>query len=214
LYYQKKNIDYFAHISVREPQGKKTLAQVTEHPISICIDPTLMIPSEEWERLAAKPIVKGKYIFFYSYNYGDDTLNRLVKEASSKLDLPVYVINASRWIQKDIKTYGFNLAAQGGPIAFLSLMKYADFVFVQSLHGSIFASIFKKNFWFLSNRETDALDQRSENILSLLNARNRTIRPNNFEFIDLRNSKDYSHNSELDTAKDESMRYLKECYGL
>ena len=201
------SIDKFSAISTREPQGQKIIQTLTKKNIDVCIDPTLIVPEKEWDRIADKPLVNGDYIFFYSYNYKDEVLNTIVREASKKLSLPVYVINASRWI--DSETKDFNLPNQGGPKAFLSLMKYAKYVFVQSLHGAIFASIFKRHFWFLSNRDQDILDQRSENILSLINARNRVLRPNIFEKINLEEKIDYKENDKLNKEREKSIIFLQ-----
>lgn len=200
-------IENFTAISIREPQGKEIIQTLTRKNIETCIDPTLIVPQDEWNRIANKPLISGDYIFFYSYNYKDEILNKIVQEASKKLSLPVYVINASRWIDTEIN--GFHLPAQGGPLAFLSLMRFAKYVFVQSLHGAIFASIFKRNFWFLSNREQDILDQRSQNILSLLNARHRVLRPNTFENVNLKEEMSYNENKKLNDERQKSINFLQ-----
>lgn len=200
-------INNFSAISTREPQGQKIIQALSKKNIEVCIDPTLIVPEEEWNRIADKPLIKGDYIFFYSYNYKDEVLNTIVRKASKKLSLPVYVINASRWIDTEIKD--FHLPNQGGPKAFLSLMKYAKYVFVQSLHGAIFASIFKRHFWFLSNRDQDILDQRSENILSLINARDRVLRPNIFDNINLKEKINYKENDNLNNEREKSIIFLQ-----
>lgn len=205
----KLQINQFQNISVREPQGKGVLQKLIDNNVRVDVDPTLLVPEEKWIDLAGESIVNGEYIFYYSYNYGDEDLNILVQKAAKKLNLQVYVINASRWVAKNPRKYDFHLAPQEGPLAFLSLMKHAKFVFVQSLHGSIFAYIFKSNFWFLNNRENDVLDQRSENILNLLGKRDRTIRPNSFEGIDLSKPCVYGENHKLHAEKMKSLEYLK-----
>lgn len=203
-----KHIECFENISVREPQGKAILQQIVDRQINVHIDPTLLVEPEDWANLAGERIVKQEYIFYYSYNYADDTLNKLVQRASDQLHLPVYVINASRWVNKSEKKYGFKLCKQAGPLAFLSLMKHAKYVFVQSLHGAIFAYVFKTDFWFLNNRETDIIDQRSENILTLLGKRNRTIRPNTFEETILTTPCVYDDNAPLQEKRLEAIKYL------
>lgn len=205
----KLQINQFQNISVREPQGKGVLQKFIDNNVRVDVDPTLLVPEEKWIDLAGESIVNGEYIFYYSYNYGDEDLNILVQKAAKKLNLQVYVINASRWVAKNPRKYDFHLAPQEGPLAFLSLMKHAKLVFVQSLHGSIFAYIFKSNFWFLNNRENDVLDQRSENILNLLGKRDRTIRPNSFEGIDLSKPCVYGENHKLHAEKMKSLEYLK-----
>lgn len=206
----KMQINQFQNISVREPQGKSVLQKLIDNNVRVDVDPTLLVSEEKWDELAGERIVNGEYIYYYSYNYGDEALNILVQKAAKKLNLQVYVINASRWVAKNPRKYDFHLAPKEGPLAFLSLMKYAKFVFVQSLHGSIFAYIFKSNFWFLNNRENDVLDQRSENILNLLGKRDRTIRPNSFDSVDFSKPCVYEENHKLQAEKMNSLEYLKQ----
>lgn len=204
-------IEDFSCVSVREPKGKSMLEAVADKPVSLCIDPTLLIERRVWNDLASERMIKEDYIFFYSYNYGDNQLNALVQKCAERHHLPVYVINASRWIGKSPSDFNFRLCHQGGPMAFLNLMRHARFTFAQSLHGSIFATIFRTNFWFLSNRETDELDPRSENILSLLGVRDRVLRPNNLETTDISKEPNYlSFNLVLDEARASSVAYLKQ----
>lgn len=204
-------IQEFKYVSTREPKGMSMLKSFVEKPVSLCIDPTLLIDRKVWDNLAGERLLKENYIFFYSYNYGDDQLNLLVQKCSERLNLPVYVINASRWISKSPVDFRFKLYEQGGPQAFLNLMRYASYTFAQSLHGSIFATVFRTKFWFLSNRESDELDPRSENILSLLGVRDRVLRPNNYESIDISIDLDYPvSNHMLNGARISSIAYLKQ----
>ncbi|WP_455674258.1 polysaccharide pyruvyl transferase family protein [Phocaeicola sp.] len=205
----KDAIQSFDKVSIRETQGKQILSTFCNKEIEVCIDPTLIIPTEEWEHLGGERLVKEDYIFYYSYNYADTVLCSLVQSCARTLHLPVYVINASRWIHHQPSRYGFHLTEQGGPMAFLSLMKHAKYVFVQSLHGAIFASIFQRNYWFLNNRDTDVIDLRSENILELLGTRKRVLRPNNFETVDLTALCTYSKNELLDQEREKSIAYLQ-----
>lgn len=208
LKYQKA-IEDFSYVSVREPQGKRILDSFCNRKIEVCIDPTLLIPETEWNRLGEKRIVKEDYIFYYSYNYADKILCKLVQNCAKKIGLPVYVINASRWIYHLTDEYDFRFAPMDGPQAFLSLMKYAKYVFVQSLHGAIFASIFRTNYWFLNNRETDIMDLRSENILSLLGTRHRVLRPNNYKDFNIQKPCEYPVNNFLEQERVHSLDYLR-----
>ena len=135
-------------------------------------------------------------------------------DCAKRLRLPVYVINASRWIKQRPSEYGFRLCQKGGPLAFLSLMRHARYTFAQSLHGTIFATIFKTDFWFLNGREQDVLDQRSENILSLLNVRHRVIRPDNVMSVDLAEPLAYHENEQLRKLKTASVDYLRKALAL
>lgn len=103
----KQQINQFQSISVREPQGKMVLQRLINKNVRVDVDPTLLVPEEMWAELAGERIVNGEYIYYYSYNYGDEALNILVQKAAKKLNLQVYVINASRWVKRNPKNMAF-----------------------------------------------------------------------------------------------------------
>jgi hypothetical protein len=55
-------------------------------------------------------------------------------------------------------------------------MKYAEFAFVQSFHGVIFAYMMGRDFCLLDNRPVGAMDNRLAAILKLLNVEDRVAR--------------------------------------
>lgn len=207
----KDIIESFESISIREKQGKDTLTKFVAKDITVCADPTLIIPRERWYEITEERLIKQEYIFYYSFNYGSDDLNNVVKKASEYYGLPVYVINASKWINKHPKHYNFNLYKKGGPEIFLNLMRYSKYAFVESLHGTIFAYIFRRNFWFLNSRKNDELDHRSEFILNSMNLRNRTVRPNNIDKVSLDLEINYERlNSKMNSWIDSSNEFLRD----
>lgn len=181
-------------ISVREESGQQYLDRVFGVDIPVVADPTLMLDQEDWEKIVPKRKVKEKYIFYYSYGYKNQELNMLVKKAADRLDLPVYVINASLWNHTKAGTWNFKLHQDGGPLSYLSLMKHAEYVFVESFHGCIFAFIFKRNFWFLNNHTDGKVEARIWSLLEKFSLLERILHKNNFETIDLKKPIDYSVN--------------------
>ena len=172
------------------------------------LDPTLLLSREEWNEIVDAPMVEGKYIFFYSWAYRDEEINKIISEYAKKVDLDVYVINASKWIAKDPQKYGFKLFPMSGPETFLNLMKYADKVFVQSFHGVIFANIFKKNFYFMDEHRDNTLDPRLDSILTILDKKDRVAR--NAKDIGQFEAIDYSRENKLfDKLKTISEAFLE-----
>lgn len=159
--------DFYA-ISVREETGRKTIQALTDKEVKITIDPTLLLNIDQWNEITGKRMIDKPYIFFYSWSYPDEDMNRIVQKFAKDKDLDVYVINASRWYKYRPDTFDFILYKESGPIVFLNLMKYAEYVFVQSFHGTVFANIFHKRFFFLSERGKDDVDFRSKNLIDLL----------------------------------------------
>ena len=62
--------------------------------------------------------------------------------------------------------YGFKLAPQFGPKAFLNLIKYSELVLTTSFHGTALSVAMEKKFWFV---KTPMLNPRDDRATSLLN---------------------------------------------
>lgn len=178
--YNKKQLesimDSYHAISVREQTGKIQIENVSHKNVTVCLDPTLILKKDDWNRIVGAPICNESYIFYYSYAYSDKKLNRIVQQYAEKNGKKVIVINASKWYRQRVNEYGFELCEDGGPQAFLNLMKYADKVFVQSFHGVIFSYIYEKDFFFLDDHTDLSLEPRIESILSLLDMKSRVVR--------------------------------------
>lgn len=166
----------FSAVSTREQVGVECVKEVAGLDIPIVPDPTLLMTPAQWQAIPGAPLVKEPYIFFYSWAYEDEELNRVVQRYAEKRGLAVYVIDAFKWPRLKPKDFGFRMAPSGGPQTFLNLMKYADFAFVQSFHGVIFAHMMERNFYLLDNRPVDAMDNRLASILRLLHAEDRVAR--------------------------------------
>ena len=163
-------------VSTREQVGVDSVKEVAGLDIPIVPDPTLLISPSQWQAIPGEPLVKEPYIFYYSWAYEDDALNRVVQRYAEKRGLKVYVIDAFKWPRLKPRDYGFEMAPSGGPQTFLNLMKYADFAFVQSFHGVIFAYMMGRDFYLLDNRPVGEMDNRLASILRLLNTQDRVAR--------------------------------------
>lgn len=199
----------FYRISVREQSGKTTLENITKHKIQLTADPTLLLTKAEWDSVAGAPLVEGPYIFFYSWAYPDEQMNRIVQQFSRETKLDVYVINSSRWYKYRPEQFNFILYKESGPSVFLNLMKYARYVFVQSFHGAVFANIFQKRFFFLNENCDGRVDFRSDSLFKLLQEEKQVVH----EYADLQAalSADLTFTSSgLDQLVQTSLDFLKE----
>lgn len=168
--------DRYAAVSVREGSAARKFKEELNKDVEICLDPTLLLHKDQWRKLIDKNgIPKERFIFYYSYDYADDAKNQMVQRASSETGLPVYVINASRWIDGRERKYGFHIFEQAGPLAFLALMDGCTYALVESFHGVAFAYIFQKEFWFLGRKVR--LDDRIKDLLEIIDKRDRVLYP-------------------------------------
>lgn len=198
----------FEYISTREREGKEALSSLFDKEISVCADPTLILDKSKWDKLAGEKIINEHYIFYYSWSYSDEKMNKIVQDFAQKKGLKVYVINSSKWYRFRPKHFNFTLYSETGPVVFLNLMKYADFVFVQSFHGIVFANIFHKRYFFLNENQGDNPDLRSYNFICMLNHETQII--TDYEDIDSALQSPLSFSSyKLDNLISYSKNFLK-----
>lgn len=202
----------FDALSTREQTGQKAVEAVTGIQVPILPDPTLLISPQQWQSIPAEPLVKEPYVFFYSWAYEDADMNRIVRQYAEERGLKVYVIDAFKWLRHKPQDFGFTMCPSGGPQTFLNLMKYAEFAFVQSFHGVIFAHMMEKDFYLLDNRPVGSMDHRLASILRLLNHEDRVARC----YGDIRpDHVDYSTEPPLLTrAKEQGFAYLDSALGI
>ena len=200
----------FSAISVREKSAQKWIQELTDKKVQITADPTLLLSRSYFDRLLPdKKIVEGNFIFYYSFGY-NHCINKIVKELSDKTGLPVYVMNAEYWGRKHLFTYGFKLSKHSGPDVFLRLMKDAKIVVTTSLHGSIFASKYKKCFWYIKGADHDPNDDRSTSLLSQLGLSNRFVDREELMSRDPYEKIDYDSTENLvNELVEESITFLK-----
>ena len=161
-----KLVNDFFMLSVREKNAQLLLQTITDKPVELLLDPTLLLPKSDWEAFAGdEPLIKGKYIFYYAFTYADNP-NRIVKKLSEKYNMPVYIVDANAWAMRRMFMDGFKLAPQFGPKAFLNLIKYSELVLTTSFHGTALSVAMEKRFWFI---KTPMLNPRDDRAITLLN---------------------------------------------
>jgi hypothetical protein len=170
-------LKHFNALSARENCCKDSVEELTGRKTELVLDPTLLLTQQEWQSSIEERVVPEAYIFYYSWAYNSDTINRKVAEFAKKNNLPVYVINQFKWTKHRPSEYGFTMCKNAGPQTFLSLMKYARYAMVQSFHGVIFAYQMDKEFFFLDDQPEEQMDVRLKQILSLLGKMNQVLRP-------------------------------------
>lgn len=156
--YLKDNLESFKAISVREDVGKQIVESVTNKKnIKVLIDPTMLLTSEDWEKVAKKPeqLKTDKYILNYFLGNLSDSrkeeIDRIAKENNCE------IINI---LDKNGPFY------HTGPSEFLYLEKNAFLICTDSFHSSIFAILFKRPF-IVFNKE-DKMTNMNSRIETLL----------------------------------------------
>lgn len=126
-------------VSLRE--YNKEAVDAIGRDVHICLDPTLLLDSEDYAGYESGQKEEKPYIFVYGF---EDT--NAIQEAISSMckTLKCRVINGS---PHRIKLSGNvkNIHAYG-PDRFLSFIRYAECVVTNSFHGTAFSIIYKKRF--------------------------------------------------------------------
>ncbi len=126
-------LSHFHTISLREEKYIDQLEKVNPN-IRIDVDPTMLLKEEEWKSFIRKPLVSKKYVFVYLVG---EQINLLKKaDEYAKKNGCIVITNK--------KSFEFFLHCS--PIDFLNWIYFADCVFTNSFHGTVFSIVFHKKF--------------------------------------------------------------------
>lgn len=137
----KKYLAGFDAVSAREQETADYVQTLTGGDIPVLLDPTFLVPRSEWEKIISpKPIINGKYIFYYSPRYQSEDL-KIARKLSKQLKLPVVtsIVHSSKFV---VLYPDFKKAVASGPAEFLNLCKNATLLCGDSYHLLVFALIF------------------------------------------------------------------------
>jgi hypothetical protein len=171
--YRKYLVD-FDMLSVREPNGKIWLEELTGREVPIIADPTLLLTKEEWCSRFELPEIKGDFIFNYAFFHNRPEANSAIQKISEETRLPVYILDTKSWAYYKLDKYGIRRTEHAGPITFIAMMNQANMVLTQSFHGTLFSALFHKQFWSYRAPATKRIDDdRATAILDQLGLRDR-----------------------------------------
>lgn len=161
----KENLKEFDNLSCREEQGSELLRNIIGKEVVTLVDPTLMLSSEDWDKVSCKPKFHDdnkKYMLLYFLGDLNEEYKNIVNEIKAKNNLEIINI-----LDKKSKYYSC------GPSEFLYMIKNASFVLTDSFHGSVFSYIYNKPFRILQ-RQGDGgyMNSRLINLMNKLNLDN------------------------------------------
>ena len=152
-----KNVDA---ISVRE----KNMADYLHNlglEVNVCVDPTILVKESVFSELAYDPI-DSNYILVYALKDRAKTIN-WAKKIQKKTNMDIVVLGGNI---SGKTNYGNGVKVVQGlsPLQFLGYFKKADFVVNASFHGTVFSTIFRKNFYSLQLSNSGRYEQYLRNI--------------------------------------------------
>ena len=177
----KRLLHKYEFISVREDSGVKIIKEFGRNDAVQCLDPTLLLTKEEWDRYVDKHDKQTNYILTYNLHH-DKRIDRYAEELSGKYHLPVWNISYN-W--HDVVRKG-HLCWCPSVERFLWLIKNARYVIADSFHATVFSIIFERSFVTIT---PDIASSRISSILHTL-------------ALDERNLTAFSDTSMIDTPID------------
>lgn len=202
----------FQNIGVREDSLGQLVKSVVGTECATVLDPTLLIDSKEWLKIANESIVpKEKYVFCYFLGESIWQRNLVKKYAEQNglriVDLP-YIVKTCRAcdsIINDISLYNV------GPKEMIGLISSAECVFTDSFHATAFSVNFEKEFYVFNRNDEKgefSMNSRIVDFLADFKLSNRHITNQSCEIR--REKIDYSIcKRELKEKRSASMKWLE-----
>lgn len=168
--YEKKAEEAFKHIdniSVREDAGKRIIEGLIKvDDVQVLIDPTMMLTSDEWDKVSRKPInLKEEKKYILNYFLGELSVNRKKEIERIARENNCEIINI---LDRKSPFY------QTGPSEFLYLEKHAFLICTDSFHSCVFAMLYNRPFIIFDREENlISMNSRIDTLLSKFNLKNR-----------------------------------------
>lgn len=199
-----KLISLFTYLSVREKSGINLIKEHYGSDLNISwdLDPTLLIPKENYCKIAGeKSDSENRRLFTYILdpNYMTEILTRKISEYTGH---DIYKFNT-----KAENGMGAKLKDRVAPSveSWLAGFRDADFIVTDSFHGTVFSIIFNKPFVVYVNYERGA--ERFISLLSIFNLQYRMVTCFNDSLIKILNTSiEWNNiNARINTLRDNTI---------
>ena len=163
----KKSLESFDNISVREKEAVKIIQECSEQNVAWVLDPTMLLKCEDWDEICTDRIIDSKYLFCYFL--GDDIrIRKLAKFYSEEHGLKIVCLpHLHSKLEKSDIGFGDYQLYDISPADFVSLVKYAEIVFTDSFHASVFSGIYKKEFIVFNRISAKSMSTRINSLCEL-----------------------------------------------
>lgn len=170
----KKYIEAIPDVSVREYAGQKLILELTGRAVPVVLDPTLLIPREEWDLIKKVNSCNEEYIVCYFLNTPTAETQQKLLRFIKKSGKTVIALNSRL---EHIENEATVLYPDCGPQEFIGYISNAECVLTDSYHGMLFSIIYHRRFWSIA-REYGEFDQSSRqlSVLGMLGLNERYCR--------------------------------------
>ena len=186
-------------LSMREESGVEYLRNKgfeCEH----VLDPTLLLDVDEYDKICDAPIMNEPYVLMFSWNCAKEVIE-VAKAAAKKLNCKlINIVAPPRALFS-----GVERKLDVGPKQFLSLVKNAEFVVTNSFHGTVFSSIYGKQF---ASVISGKIDKRRQSLMHQLGLENNLIKPEDFDLNKIAKTDFSNVHQNIQNVRKTSLDYL------
>lgn len=163
----KEKIEDIRAISVREEAGKDIIKKLTgREDVEVLVDPTMMLKSEEWEKVMRRPenLKTDRFIVKSFLGNSSDNSWKEICRIAEENDCEIIDIS-------DKNSPYYNM----GPAEFLYLEKNAFLVATDSFHACVFSILFSTPFIVFKrdDNKLESMHSRIETLLKTFDMKNR-----------------------------------------
>ncbi len=130
----------YTAIAVREQSAKELLTPLVDQPVSVVLDPTLLLEKSDFDAMKIASKYKQPYILVHVIGK-DKQLEEIVSVVSKQTGLPVVQNRMAKQFENELGRF-----ADAGPEEFLGLVEGAALVVTNSFHATVFSIIYERNF--------------------------------------------------------------------
>ncbi len=212
----KESLKDFKGVSLREPSDINLIKDLSPVKPIFTLDPTLLLDKSEWDNVCSNRLINNDYVFCYFLGNNKkerQIAKKFAKSKNLKLVTIPYAGNSNEYCNLnygDIKLYDVS------PNDFISLIKYAKYVFTDSFHAGVFSLIYEKQFFVFNRDENGSMNSRIKDLTNLFDVKERfcDFENENLNYANSLKDIDYTKNfDKFIKLKKESIKFLEDNLG-
>lgn len=213
----KKILEHFDYISVREPESIELLSGLTQKSVSWALDPTMIIGKDSWDAICAPKLIDEDYMFCYFLKDNQKTRD-VASDYANKHQLKIVTIPHLSYIYRKCDDgFGDYQLYDIDPTDFISLIRYAKYVFTDSFHAAVFSHLYKREFVVFSQTGQQSM-VRMNSLTEMFGTQERHIFDDEkfrTEIIESLKPIDYTKpNERYNRMKEQSINFIKHAIGI
>lgn len=212
--YISRVLPRFDAVSVRETSLIDTYSRAADVKLSQALDSVLLLDSDKWDEIASERLVDDRYMFCFFYN-PTYAMYELARDYADNHGLKIALIPyalCNRYMTIDDKLGDYRMG-NASPADFISLIKYADCVFTDSLHTMYFSLIYQKQVYAFKRKVNLEMESRLLSLADMFDCRDHYCDDEaNMTLEHIESIKPIDYSKEFKTfnkLKEESITFLK-----